>query len=54
MYYHVRIDYYDSKLKCNQTLFDFDKSDEQVLRRDVIEPYLKNSRFNFNGVWLPS
>lgn len=52
MYYHVRIDYYDSKLKCNQTLFDFDKSDEQVLRRDVIEPYLKNSRFNFNGVWL--
>ncbi len=52
MYYHVRIDYYDSKLKCNQTLFDFDKSDEQVLRRDVIEPYLKNSRFIFNGVWL--
>lgn len=52
MFYHVRIDFYDSKLKCNQTLFDFDKSDEQELRRDVIIPYLKNYRFNFNGVWL--
>jgi predicted nucleotide-binding protein len=52
MFYHVRIDFYDSKLKCNQTLFDFDISDEQELRRDVIIPYLKCSRFNFNGVWL--
>jgi len=52
MFYHVRIDFYDSKLKCNQTLFDFDISDEQELRRDVIIPYLKNYRFNFNGVWL--
>ena len=52
MYYHVRIDYYHSKLKCNQTLFDFDISDEQVLRSDVIIPYLESSPFVFKGVRL--
>lgn len=52
MFYHVRIDFYDSKLNCNQTLFEFNISDEQVLKRDVIIPYLKNSTFIFNGVRL--
>lgn len=54
MYYHVRIDYYDILLKANQTLFDFDLTDEQGLQDSIIKPYLFGSDFLFKGVLLNS
>ena len=52
MYYHVRIDYYDKKLKVNQTLYEYDYSTEDELMKNVLIPYLTEKRILFSGVFL--
>lgn len=48
-YYHIRLDYYDSKLKANQTLVvtDFDNIEE--IKTDYVILYLERKDLIFNG-----
>ena len=52
MYYHVKIDYYDSKLKVNQTVYEYDITSEAELKDDVIVPYISEKEFVFKGTRL--
>ena len=49
MFYHVRIDYFDSRLKGNQTKYGFDYSTEEEIFSDVLQPYLNKKNFIFQG-----
>lgn len=47
---HVRIDYYDTKLKANQTQFDYDFPSEEEVIQNVLAPYLRGELFLFAGI----
>lgn len=49
MFYHVRIDYYDSRLKGNQTKYGFDYMSEEEIFSDVLHPYVNKRNFIFQG-----
>lgn len=49
MYYHVRLDYYDSKLRGNQTKYGFDYESEGEVVAEVLTPYLNKEDFFFHG-----
>lgn len=51
MYYHIRIDYIDPKLKVNQTRFSYDMVDINDVRK-IAASYLSDSPFIFEGVKL--
>jgi len=50
--YHVRIDYFDKKLKKSQTLFDFDYVEKDTIIQSVLLPYLNKKLFIFAGARL--
>lgn len=50
-YLHIRIDYYDSHIKANQTLFDFDFTEYDVIT-EIMTPYMNGQTFFFKGVRL--
>lgn len=52
MFYHIRIDYYDIKLKANQTLYEYDLTEMDVIKSDIVIPYLQEAPFLFKGVRL--
>lgn len=52
MYYHIRIDYFDAKLKANQTVYEYDKVEDSLLKSDIIIPYIEEKPFMFAGVRL--
>ncbi len=52
MYYHIRIDYYDKKLKANQTLFDYDYPSEEDVMDKIVVPYVTEQRMLFAGTFL--
>lgn len=52
MYLHVRLDYFDEKLKGNQTLFEFNFEKEDDVIRKVILPFINGKNFIFKGVLL--
>lgn len=52
MYYHIRIDYYDKKLKVNQTLYEYDYPSEDEVMNKVVIPYVAERRIVFDGTFL--
>lgn len=52
MFYHIRIDYYDKKLKVNQTLYEYDYSTEDELIEKVVIPHVTEKRIVFSGTIL--
>lgn len=52
MFYHIRIDYYDKKLKVNQTLYEYDYSTEDEVVEKIVIPYLEEKRIVFSGTIL--
>ncbi len=52
MFYHIRIDYYDKKLKVNQTLYEYDYSTEDDVLEKIVIPYLEEKRIVFSGTFL--
>lgn len=51
-YYHIRIDYFDDKLKVNQTVCLFDIPQIETVKEDYVIPYLSGKQFFFSGVRL--
>ena len=47
--YHIRIDYFDSKLKANQTLYEFDYADLTKVIESVTSQYLLGNMILFSG-----
>lgn len=47
--YHIRIDYFDSKLKANQTLYEFDYADLTKVIESVTSQYLHGNMILFSG-----
>jgi hypothetical protein len=52
MYYHVRIDYYNDKLKGIKTLYEYDYTDIETIVSNVVIKYLSNERILFDGAVL--
>lgn len=52
MFYHIRIDYFDKKLKANQTLYEYDYSTEDEVMDKIVVPYLAGKRILFSGSLL--
>ncbi len=52
MFYHVRIDYFDKKLKANQTLYEYDYSSEEEVLEKMVIPYVAEMRIIFAGTIL--
>ena len=52
MFYHVRIDYFDKKLKANQTLYEYDYSSEEEVLEKLVIPYVAERRIIFAGTIL--
>lgn len=50
--YHIRIDYFDSKLKANQTLYEFDYADLTKVIASVTSQYLLGNMILFSGTRL--
>ena len=50
--YHIRIDYFDSKLKANQTLYEFDYADITKVIESVTSQYLLGNMILFSGTRL--
>lgn len=53
MFYHIRIDYFDKKLKVNQTLYCFDITDRKTVD-DKVRKYLYGESLLFAGTKLSS
>ena len=49
MMYHIRIDFFDRKLKCNQTLYDYDYADLKKVIVSVTSQYLLGNMILFSG-----
>lgn len=49
---HIRIDYFDEKLKENQTQYDYDYQQEEVVIERVLIPYILGRVFIFAGIRL--
>ena len=47
--YHIRIDYFDSKLKANQTLYEFDYEELTKVIESVTSQYLLGNMILFSG-----
>ena len=47
--YHIRIDYFDSKLKVNQTLYEFDYANLTKVIESVTSQYLLGNMILFSG-----
>lgn len=47
---HIQIDYYDEKLKENQTQFDYDYPSEEDVVQNVLAHYLRGKVFMFAGI----
>ena len=47
--YHIRIDYFDSKLKANQTLYEFDYANLTKVIESVTSQYLLGNMILFSG-----
>ena len=52
MFYHIRIDYFDKKLKINQTLYEYDYSTKEEVLEKVVIPYVSEKRIVFSGTIL--
>ena len=52
MHYHIRIDYFDKKLKVNQTLYEYNYSSKEEVLEKIVMPYLAERRLIFAGVIL--
>ena len=52
--YHIRIDYFDSKLKANQTLYEFDYADLTKVIESVTSQYLLGNMILFSGTRIQS
>lgn len=52
MFYHIRIDYFDKKLKLNQTLYEYDYSTKEGVLEKIVKPYLEEKRIVFSGAIL--
>ena len=52
MFYHIRIDYFDKKLKVNQTLYEYDYSAKEDVLKKIVIPYLAEKRLVFSGAIL--
>lgn len=52
MFYHIKIDYYDKKLKVNQTLYEYDYSTEDEVIEKVVTPFIEEKRIVFSGTIL--
>ena len=50
--YHIRIDYFDSKLKANQTLYEFDYEEHTKVIESVTCQYLLGNMILFSGTRL--
>ena len=50
--YHIRIDYFDSKLKANQTLYEFDYEELTKVIESVTSQYLLGNMILFSGTRL--
>ena len=50
--YHIRIDYFDSKLKANQTLYEFDYANLTKVIESVTSQYLLGNMILFSGTRL--
>lgn len=51
MYYHIKLDYFDSKQKIHQTRFSYDISDGEYIKK-VAASYLKDKSLIFEGAKL--
>ncbi|MDE7347571.1 MAG: nucleotide-binding protein [Muribaculaceae bacterium] len=51
MFYHIRIDYFDPKLKANQTLYSTDITDFNTIS-DKVSTYMRGENFLFAGTKL--
>ncbi len=54
MFYHVRIDYYNNKLKGIQTLYESDYKDIDTIISNVVIKYLSNEKLLFDGAIFAS
>lgn len=52
MFYHIRIDYFDKKLKANQTLYEYDYSTEDEVMGKIVVPFVTERRIVFSGTFL--
>lgn len=52
MYCHVRIDYYNDKLKGIKTSYEYDYTDIETIISNVVIRYLSNGRVLFDGAVL--
>ena len=50
--YHIKIDYFDSKLKANQTIYEFDYADITKVIESVTSQYLLGNMILFSGTRL--
>ena len=51
-YYHIRLDYFDKKIGENQTLYEYDLTDIQGVKKKIVDPYIRNTSFVFKGAKL--
>lgn len=49
MYYHLRLDYIDPKVKANQTLFAYDIYGLDIVMDNYVIPYLSSKEIIFSG-----
>ena len=54
MFYHIRIDYYNNKLKGIQTLYESDHKDIDTIISNVVIKYLSNEKLLFDGAIIAS
>lgn len=47
--YHIRIDYFDNKIKVVRTFFEYDYPSKENVVNDVLLPYLQERSFIFGG-----
>lgn len=47
--YHIRLDYFDNKIKVVRTFFEYDYPSKENVVNDVLLPYLQGKSFIFGG-----
>ena len=52
MFYHIRIDYYDRKLKANQTVYEYDYGTEEEVLEKIVVPFVAEKRMFFSSSFL--
>ena len=51
-YYHIRVDYFDSKLGVNQTIYEYDYTDLEKVITKFLYPFVQKIGFFFSGTRL--